>query len=107
MVAANNTTYIETGSNISYKNPVFVLDGADFSQDGETVGLRYRLYPNPFTAASSPFFQFTHIITRTEIDAFTASGSGDCDQFENVCDQALEDYLSGISENSSVTFTIS
>lgn len=107
MISADDITYLETGSKKSYSEPVFLLQEVDFAFDGAEVGLRYGLYTNPLGVNSDEYHSFLYITTRTAIDAKTASGTGDCDQFENVCDQVLKDYLTGVTENAAVTFTIS
>lgn len=106
MITTDDITYIQTGAKTTFDNPVFLLKSVEFAFDASTVGLRYGLYTNPFGVTSDEYYSFLYVTDRTTIDAKTASGTGDCDQFENVCDQVLEDYLSGITENSAVTFTI-
>lgn len=107
MISADDITYLETGSKTSYSEPVFLLLSFEPAFDGTAVGLRYGLYTNPMGVNSDQYASYLFITTRTAIDAKTASGTGDCDQFENVCDQVLKDYLTGVTENAAVTFTIS
>ncbi len=106
MITTDDITYLETGGKISYSEPVFLLLSVEFTSDGLGAALRYGLYTNPFGVTSEQFASMLYVTTRAAIDAKTASGTGDCDQFENVCDQVLEDYLSGVTENAAVTFTI-
>lgn len=41
-----------------------------------------------------------------EVDAFTPTGATSADDFYNQAEQAVKDYLEGLSENTGVTFTI-
>ena len=107
MIAADSITVLEDGSQIFYGSPTFFLTDVVESAAGVDIGLKYGIYPTVF-AATSPqvgahFFQ----TTIAAINAKTGSGATDRIKFRNACDQVFEDYLSSLSDNSGVGFTIS
>lgn len=107
MIAANNVTVLEDGSLVSYDNPTFLLIEVAETAAGVDVGLRYGIYPAILAATTPQVSAFFYQTTIAAIDAKTGSGATDRIKFRNACDQVFEDYLSGLSDNSGVTFTIS
>lgn len=45
-------------------------------------------------------------ITNSDLGEFTASGANDVLKYYNLVEQAVKDYLEGLTVNSSATFTI-
>ena len=107
MIASDSPTVVEDGSQLVYSNPTFLLIEVIETAAGTDIGLRYGIYPVVFSATSSQIGSFFLPTTISAVNAKTGSGATDRIKFRNACDQVFEDYLSGLSDNSGVTFTIS
>ncbi len=107
MIASDSPTVVEDGSQLVYSNPTFFLTDVVESAAGVDIGLKYGIYPTVFAATSPQVGAHFLQTTIAAINAKTGSGATDRIKFRNACDQVFEDYLSGLSDNSGVTFTIS
>ncbi len=106
MIESNSLAVMEDGSQIAYENPTFFLTEVVESAAGVDIGLKYGVYPTVFAATSPQVGAYFFQTTIAAINAKTGSGATDRIKFRNACDQVFEDYLSGLSDNSGVTFTI-
>ena len=107
MIAADSATVLVDGGIKTYDTPTFFLLEVQENPAVTDVGLRYGVYPVVFAATTPQEDAFFYQTTVAAINAKTGSGATDRLKFRNACDQVFEDYLSGLSDNSGVTFTIS
>lgn len=69
--------------------------------DLDQVAMDVRVYySGTQVGGTTLYFAASHVA------GYTATGSGEVEQFQNACEQAVDDYLENLSENSGVNFTI-
>lgn len=103
MITASDVFVLEEGSAIQFKDaPVDVY--CPFAVDRDDVtAVDIQVWND---AGDRFYASHTVRFSESELEAFTGSGTGEFSQMKNVVEQAVVDYLEGITENAGVTFTI-
>lgn len=102
-ITASDVFILEDGSPLQWKDaPVRVFCPFTVDKDDVTA-----VDIQVWNDAGDTFYQhFTVRFTESELEAFTGSGTGEFTQIKSVVEQAVKDYLEGITDNAGVTFTI-
>lgn len=103
MITADTDYAIETSGTVQYRygsTKIWCLPSVD--KDGVTV-VDIQVWD---TAGEVFWGSNTQRFVETTLEAYTSGESGEVSQFKNIVDQAVVDYLEGISVNAGVTFTI-
>lgn len=69
--------------------------------DLDQVAMDVRVYYSGTQVGGTTLY-----FTASHVAGYTATGTGEVEQFQNACEQAVDDYLENLSENSGVNFTI-
>lgn len=103
MITANDVFILEDGSPLAFKDaPVKIF--CPFSVDKDDLT---RVDMQVWNDAEDVFYaSVTVSFSEAELEAFTGLGTGEFTQMKSVVEQAVKDYLEGITDNSGVTFTI-
>jgi len=101
MITANASYTLEEGRKVFFES-LDILCTPTVHDDSGMVRVQMDVRVDAGTVVGSAILELTY----AEVDAFTGTGSTDVEVFYNQCEQAVDDYLSGITENSGVTFTI-
>lgn len=105
MITANANFTLEQGSKVLFNALSTYVVPTVYDEEGivrcelKTLGV---LGTAPGGYAGTYAIEFTY----ATLNALTPSGADDVEKFFNLCEQAVVDYLEGITENSAVTFTI-
>jgi hypothetical protein len=92
---------IVTGTKITYASTCTVECYPKYSPDLDIIEVDVRVYDGGTQIAGTTlYFAAAHVAS------YTGTGSGEVEQFQNVVEQAVADYLGSLSENSGITFTI-
>lgn len=106
MITANNNFVVVTGSKTFFSSTANVHSVPTVHDIDSTVYVEVFVLPTA-TSTDSTVFRHNLQFTYSAILAFTASGADEIAKFYNQVEQAIKNYLGGLSENSGVTFTIS
>ncbi len=101
MITTSDNYVLTEGSKVLYSG-LRILSVPTVSDLLGTVEIEARALFDTDSIANHVSLSFTE----AEINAFTSSGTTDRDKFYNQCEQAVKDYLEGLTENSGATFTI-
>lgn len=102
-ISTDTNIILESGSSTEYATPIIFVRGQYEVRQEQwlvTMGLSFGVF-----SASMPIkAEYSLRFTKTEIDAFTGTGTGDTEKIQNALEQAVVDYLQPL--NVSTTFTI-
>jgi hypothetical protein len=102
-ITSDGQVYLQENEMLSYKEPdIYAFP----YYDSVSEVVRVTVSPSSPLSGFSPIGGTTYVFTKSEVNAFTGTGAGDAEKFENAVLQAVKDILDGITENSGVTFTI-
>lgn len=101
MTASANYVLFE-GSEVKYASTKIRVDYS-YNRDAEIFIATINAIGA--TAGAAPIGSHTYAIPLADVDAKTPTGTTSVDRVNNQLDQVVDDYLSGITENTGVTFT--
>lgn len=95
----------------------FVLEqGADQAYNGSSISIEPIYYPLQqkwrvslrilSSTTTEEIARYTMLFDKSQIDAFTGTGTGDTAKINNALEQAVVDSLEAIADNATVVFTI-
>lgn len=102
-ITSDGQVYLYAGALESYDQPT-IWAATDYNPVFQSVGI--RLLVAAAAAEAEIVAEFRLLATKSDIDAYTGSGTGDTEVFNNAVMQHVKNYLEGLSENTGVTFTI-
>lgn len=101
-ITATGNVVFEAGSIEEFNAPVVFVSGAYENRTQSwvlTLGISYGV-----VSASSPILRsYTVRFSKSDIGAFTGSGSNDTEKIQNALDQAVQDLLETLNPTSTVT----
>lgn len=101
-ISTDGTTWMETGSVRSYDTPKIYAEARYTTLTGQVL-IRLAITSAATNIIQDDFYIST---TKTVLDTYTGTGTGDTAKYQSAVLQYVVDYLEGISENSGITFTI-
>lgn len=105
MIQADNSFYLVTGSKTLYEDTTYIysVPSVPYEEDVVYTNIYVLLDSDPnggSVALHEERFSFS------DINAYSATGTEHVDKLYNQVEQAVVDYLEGITENSGVVFII-
>jgi len=102
-ITSDNGFYLYEGSPTKYDYTLVKMYCPVKVEKDDTIRVDVEVWD---TAGEVFYGNYPLTFTEAEVEAFTGSGTGEFSQFKNVVEQAVVDYLEGVTENSGITFTI-
>jgi hypothetical protein len=103
MITASTDFVLYEGSKTKF---VCTACMVDYKYNGISQTYLCEIMPAVVSTTTSTLGSYTYLITKADVDAKTGTGTNPSDKLQNQIDQVIKDYLHGITENGSVTFTI-
>ena len=104
IASSGGQVYLRTGDITSYTNP-YISVSPQYNPFSETWVVTCTVAPVVAPAAGREIVEFRVTLTKTELDAYTGTGSTDTEYIISAVEQAVIDYLEAITANSGITFT--
>ncbi|HMY36145.1 MAG TPA: hypothetical protein PKW36_08530 [bacterium] len=102
-ISADSNFYIQDGQPVTFKaDTVKIYCFPTYDPQNDTCSVDVRVHIDGGEQVAGVRLEFT----KAELTAFTASGADNVLKFQNLVEQAVDDYLETLADNSSVTFTI-
>lgn len=103
-ITSDNGYYLYTGSPTKYDNTLTEILCPIKVEKDDTIRVDVEVWDD----TDNTVFYGSVSLTFTEaaVEAYTGSGTGEFSQFKNCVEQAVVDYLEGVTENSGIVFTI-
>lgn len=105
MITTSDTFAIETGSKTRYAGAAIYSKPRVYA-DTETVLVDVDIIDDSALVDGGILGSVLLEFEYADLTAFTASGANDVLKFYNLVEQAVDDYLENLPQNSSATFTI-
>lgn len=103
MITANTNFVLYEGSKQLYSALTVVVD---YYYNSVFQTFSCTIYPAAITATTVTHGSHSLNISKAAVDAKTGTGTNPSDKLLNQVEQVVADYLDGLSDNSSVTFTV-
>lgn len=104
MITASADFVLFEGSKQQYSVTSIVVDYAFSVINNAFV---CNILPAVVSASTNIHGEYSRVITKAAVDAKTGTGTNPSDKLQNQVEQVVADYLDALTENSSVTFTVS
>ena len=104
MITADGIYYLSDGVKTSYAGDIMCLPRIVDTDLNTLVDVQVIGTGSADTGAAIGGIFLT--FTDAGLTAFTASGTGEVEQYYNLVEQAVSAYLDGLTANSAITFTI-
>lgn len=103
-ITSDNGYYLYLGSPTKYDHNLTKIFCPIKVEKDDTIRVDVEVWDN----VDNTVFYGSVPLTFTEaaVEAYTGSGTGEFSQFKNCVEQAVVDYLEGVTENSGIAFTI-
>lgn len=105
MITTSDVFGIEDGNKLRFA-AASVYCIPTYYDDIELTGVEVRVIEDVSAVDVRVLASIRLEFTNTELTAFTASGANDILKYYSLVEQAVKDYLEGLTVNSSATFTI-
>lgn len=90
-----------SGTKTTYNGACTIEVYPTYLVDLDQVALDVRVYYSGTQVGGTTLYY-----SAAHVAGYTATGTGEVEQFQDACEQAVDDYLENLSENSGVNFTI-
>lgn len=105
MITTSDTFAIETGSKTRYAGAAVYSKPRVFA-DTEKVLVDLDVISDSGSVDGNILGSILVEFDYTDLAAFTPTGANSIEEFYNLVEQAIKDYLEGLAQNSGATFTI-
>ena len=103
-ITSDNGFYLYEGSPTKFDNTLVVILCPVKVEKDDVIRVDVEVWDD----VDNTVFYGSHplVFTEAEVEAYTGSGTGEFSLFKNCVEQAVVDYLEGVTENSGIVFTI-